>query len=316
MSKRIKNYLSFFLKNNTFRNFLYFFLISASLWFLSRLSDPYTYNLQVPVKYYDQDYNAYPSSFNKDTLSIEMEATGFQLLKLKMKKPVYKYQISNRKNRFWNPKEKAYAIKKLLGKEIKILEIKPEKIDLSHEHITHKTVPVKTRVLIRFKPGFKNTSPPEISPEKVTIFGKKELIAPIKQVFTKDYSFREVNKNIKEKLFLEYPKGVKSNLNFIWYKLPVDQLIEEEKKLNIEIPSNRNKEAVLIFPKKALLKYSFFKKDYKKVKNASFRIILDPKGLEKRNKKVKLILQNKPKEILKYQLIPSEATILIKEQKS
>jgi len=312
MESRIKNYLTFFLTNNTFRNFLYFFLISVSLWFLSRLSDKYTYQLKIPVLYYDQDYKAYPPTFSQDSLKVEIEATGFQLLKLKIKKPVFNYQITEKSRKNWNPGEKEYNLRKLLGKNIKIIKIKPETINLWHKNSTQKRVPVKVHVSLDYKPGFKNTSKPEISPTTILIVGKKEFLDTVSHINTKNYQFNQIDNTLEEKLYLDLPPEIKSNTSYISFKLPVDQIIEEEKKINVSIDeSMRNN--IMILPKKVQIKYSFFKKDYEKIKKFPIEIILDKKAVYQKDSKVPLKLKKKPKEILQYQIIPEEVTLLIKD---
>ena len=314
MAGGLKNYLSFFFTHNTFRNFLYFFLISASLWFLSRLSDVYTYQLKIPVIYYDQDNKAYPPSFNKDTLKIEVETTGFQLLKINLKKPKLQYRIKEKNKQEWMPQEVQYEIKKLLGKKINIIKISPKKIDLNHKNISQKRVKIVSNVRLKFAPGYKNTDAPSISPSQIIIFGEQEKLNRIKQIKTKPYSFSNVHSNLKEKLKLDLPQGIKSSTEDILYEVPVDQIIEQEESLPIIIDKNTGHSQFMALPKKALLRYSFFKKNYQHIKKSSLQIGLNEKELNKGKNKVKLELKNMPPDIINYQIIPSEATILIKEK--
>jgi YbbR domain-containing protein len=289
-------------------------LISATLWFLSRLSDPYIYDLKIPVKYYDQDNKAYPSSFNKDTIQVKIKATGFQLVKLKMYKPFLKYQI-NRKADTWTPSQKKYDIQKILGKEIEILKINPEKIEINHKQLSQKTVPVYPKISIDFKSGFKNTEKPTISPSYITIFGDKNTLDSIEFISTKNYSFHKINKSLHKELELDLPQKIKTATKYVEYDLPVDQIIEIEKEIPIMIDDQNKKNTYIIIPNKAQLKYSFFKKDFHKLKQKKLWLKLDHQDLKSGKNNVKLKFDSKPEEILKYHISPSKVNVFIKEKK-
>lgn len=314
MENSIKNYLSFFLKNNTYRNFFYFFLISLSLWFFSRLSDNYAYNLKIPVKYIDKNNKVYPGNFNKDTLTLEIETSGFQLLKIKMKKPIFFYKLENPGTKTWFPPHHKKEINGLLGKGVKILEINPAKIDIGQQNISQKVVPVKINIDIQFEDGYKNPGEAKTEPSQIIIYGQKEELKKIEEIGTKPYRFTHVKEDVNEKLELVFPENIQSNTKFVRYRLPVDQLVEKQQKLPVQIPARKEGGEWIILPKYALVTYTFFKKDYPEVKNKKLILGINKKDLAEKKEKIRLELVDKPAAILHYNIQPPEVNILIKEK--
>ncbi len=316
MASGLKNYLSFFIKNNTFRNFFYFLLISASLWFLSRLSDTYSYKINLPVRYMDTQGTPLPSSFNRDTLYVEIEASGFRILGIKLQKPIFYYHINPKKSPVWYPPKKFSSIRKLLGKEVKIIQIKPDKISINHKEITQKSLPVIPVIDIEFREGYKNTSPPVLFPPKITVYGKKEVLDSMKKINTLPVHLTDVHSDIEKNIKLELPNGIKAGQSSVSLKIPVDQIVEDEKILPVSLPKNFTNNDYLILPKTARLIFSFFKKDFTSLQNKELKLTVNPEDLKKGKRKAKIYLARKPKEILNYKIIPQEATILMKNEKN
>ncbi len=313
MANGLKNYLSFFLFNNTFRGFFFFFLIASILWLLSGLSEQYIYDIKIPVVYTDSDGSTLPKSYNKDTLSVKIKASGFKLLKLKLEKPVFKYRLSSDKTRQWQPENKKNKIKKIFGEEIKILEIQPEKIQMNHKEIFQKKVPISLQLDINYKEGYKNTSPPTIQPSTIKIFGKKEIINKIDSIKTKKIKLKEISSNISQKVNLKLPESIKSNTTEITIKIPVDQLVEKEETLPILLPKSLSDQHLIILPNKSKITYTFFKKDFNKIKNIDLKLEIDTEDLKKNGNRAKIKLLNKTPEILKYKINPKHVTVLIKK---
>ncbi len=316
MANGLKNYLSFFFFHNTFRNFFYFFLIASSLWLLSRLSDQYTYSLQIPVVYIDANGTALPKSYNTDSLLVEIKASGFKLLKLKVAKPVFKYRLASGKIHQWSPENHKREVQKLLGKKTKIIELQPEKIKIDQKRIFQKKVPVSLQLKVSYKEGYKNTSPPVVKPDHIRIFGKKEILDKIDSISTQKLNLKEISSNVSQKMNLELPEGVKTNYKKVFVRIPVDQLIENEEILPINLPEKKKKDQFLLLPRKSKITYTFFKKDFTKIKNTDLKLGIAPEDLKKGKNKARVILINKIPEILKYKIHPGQVTLLIKNKKN
>ena len=313
MRKRFNHIVNFFVKNNKLHSFLFFLLISAILWFLSQFSDTYFYTFNLPVIYTDENSIDLPDFYQQDTLKVKIKSTGYGLLELKLKKPVFKYALNRIKTQdYWQPENYNTELKSLLGNDIKILEIKPKKIKLL-KGINSKKVPVKALVKLNFAPSFLNKKLPEIEPKEVYIFGSPNLLETIDTIKTEKYTFDKVQADIDRQLDLDVPEKLIVTPNKIHFHLDVGQVISDKRKLRIFPISGNLDSEPLIFPSEVLVKYHFFRVDYPKIKNVIFKAGINQKKIKPGDSLIKVELIDKPQEIFDIELIPEYVKILIKK---
>ena len=146
MNNKLKILKAFFTRNNKLRTFLLFFMISSLLWFLSKLSNNYKHDLDLPVVYVNVGEDAYAGNFTNDTLTIVVNASGYELLGDYFKKPVFHFNVSKNhllKNKTWHSNDYRILINQAIGKEHQILQIFPEVIGIDMKNTYKKMLKIK-----------------------------------------------------------------------------------------------------------------------------------------------------------------------------
>ncbi len=292
-----------------------FLLLSILLWFFSHLATNYDYTIPIPIQYVDNNHHILPDEYNKDTIFVELKTSGYQLLKLKIynKKLQIPESVINQK-KYWLPKQQLSKIEKLIGTNSKIISVKPEKIIFSHRNIIQKLVPIKPNVKVNFEKGFKKKSNFKITPKKIAIYGRKEILQSIDTLETKPYTFSEVKNDLNKNLTLDIPKNVKAMSNSVHFSLNTGQIIERQKAIGIIILDKKDK--YILFPDKVKVQYKFFKSDYDNIKDKQITVIFDPNKIKPNDTLAELSVRNIPKGVFDVAIIPNRVSFLVKVKKN
>lgn len=319
MNNRFNFFFNFLSRNNQLHTFLLFFLISTLLWFVSQLGKTYEYELSVPVKYINLPEDVLNRNVISDSLQLKIQSGGFRILKYKILPPeiTIDFKQINLINKYtWQPGNYTGLINAQLGNEQKIINIRPKTIRIEKEDKQKKMVPVAAKIEIHYKQGYKNTDKAQLSPGKIWLFGAAETLQNIDTVYTETYRLNQIDKDIHIQAALRIPEGIKTNIEKIDYRIPVDMFVEGTqivKLRSINVPASHT---LIPFPEKVKIKYKIFKKDFKRMHKDDFDVTIDynsrfiqGKDTLLRAKPVKI-----PKEIIDYQIIPENIAFLLKKR--
>ncbi len=311
----MKKYFNFFIKNNKFRNFIFFLFISFLLWFFTQLAADYTYTVNIPVNYIDKNNNVLPDDYNKDTIKVVIKTSGYQLLKLKFqrKKLYIPENIINNKNT-WKPLDEINRIKKLFDDNVQMTKIYPEKIEVINRNIERKKVVIVPKIIIKTKKGFSILGKSKIEPEQIYIFGKAKNLKNIDTIYTRPYKLNNISQNIKKELELEIPKSIKTTTKSINYNLKIDEIVEGEKNIEVKIINNKTNRSIVLFPKKVKLRFKYFKSDFDSIQNKNISIVFDANNISSKDTTAYLRLENSINKIFDTKISPNPINFLIQKK--
>ena len=278
MNHRFSIFLKFLTRQNKFRTFLLFFLISALFWVLMQLGKSYVYTFKVPVSYQNLPVNYYKDFLPNDTLSVKLKLSGFKILRYKISKPVLKIDVQKNgllDKHLWNTTKHLSRIQGLFDENTRIISVSPEELSLQIKAVHKKQVPVYPDVSITFKAGYKNKQKAVWQPDSLWLFGQPDILDTITKVHTKTYRFDKIDHNIDKKLIVKPIEGVKYNTQSIHYRLPVSEIIEDTLSLPMTILDKPTHTRVLLFPEKIKLKFKVYKEKYKHLNPEDFQIAVD-----------------------------------------
>jgi len=319
MNSRLSVFFNFLLKNNKLRSFLFFFLVSLLLWLLSQLSKNYYYTLKVPVIYYNFPADTYSDIAHVDTLKVRIKASGYQIIGLRIKKNVLKFDVKKHdliRKKIWYPKTLKNQIQyEVTGFSNTILNISPDTIYFKENDWNKKKLPIRPQFDITYKPGYKNTEKYTLLPAFVWVFGSQENLDTLRFINTKNYHFDKVSVDVDRDLELLIPSDLKSNIKKTHFHLPVDQFLEDTLTLPVQIINFPKNQKIIIFPDKALVKYKLFSKDYKRLSPDDFKLVVDYNKKIKTEDEWRLVPQliKYPDVIFDYQISPKNIAFLIKK---
>ncbi len=314
MNDKLQTFINFFVRNNQLKNYLFFFMISVLLWFLSNLSQQYKHWVVLPIEYVNIPDGILRENLPKDTLQVEVLASGYQIMKLKMLSEklhvdVKSENLITQKN--WNTKDYFNQIGTLIGKENSILNIIPTQIEFKLNKIRKKKVKILADISIKYQLGYKNKENIKILPDSLWIFGLPSDLKQLNTIYTKPIELNNVSKDIEGNIALDLSNNVKSNIKNVSYRLRVDQFVEQQSKASFELINVSSRVNVVLFPKSATVKYKVFKSDYEKVKNYIPLIQLDYK---QRDSVLYPKLVNVNNNIFDVSIYPKKVAFLIKNK--
>jgi len=314
MNAKLQTFTNFFVRNNQLKNYLFFFVISVFLWFLSNLSQTYKYWVNIPIDYTQIPDGILHENLPKDTLHVEIVASGYQVVKLKMQNialqvPVKSSDLLNTKELETN--NYLTTISDLIGEENTILRVMPKQISFKLNNIRKKRVKITLDISIKYRLGYKNKQKIKISPDSLWVFGLSKDIGQLNEVYTKPIELTDVVNDITGEVALILLDGIKSNLKKVSYNMPVDQFIEMQTKVTYELINVPKSVNVVLFPKNAVVKYKVYKTDYQNVGSEDIKVVLD---FKKRDSVLYPVLVYKDKRIFDVQLHPDKVAFLIKNK--
>ncbi len=316
MNNRLNRFFNFLLKNNKLRTFLFFLIISILLWFFSQLSKNYIYTFKIPVVYTHLPAHTYYDTSNNDTLIVKLKTSGYQLLKLKISRPVLQVNFNRR-----NQNQKKYKLADelttelthMLGAENKILTISPDTLYLKPEIYYKKKLPVCADLSIHYQQGYKNTSKPQLTPAQIWVFGDSTVLNGLTCITTEKYRFDQINSTINQKLKLKVPATIKTKISEVQLHVPVDQIIEDT--LHIKLKIKQIGKKIIVFPDRVVVQYKTFMQQFDKVNKNQFKVGINFENINDTKQDTILIpkILQKPKEVFDVQIKPDKIVFLIQQ---
>ncbi len=313
MNQGFNTILNFFMRNNKLRTFVFFFLVSSLLWIASQLTKNYYYTFKLPIVYQHLPDAYYKGFLPNDTLLVTIKTSGYQIIKNKISKPELKIDVQKHhllKSHQWQPVNFKNKIQNLLGNNSQIINLNPKKIPFKIHHVSKKHVPVYPDINLNFKPGFKNTKPAEISPDSIWIYGNKNIIDTIKQLKTRHYDIKNLDRDLDMTLELIKIDGSKYNTDKINYHIPVSEIIEGETEVKLKVKGAPEHFTILLFPEKIKLKYKYFKDHSSVIEPRTFTAIVQ---YQPKQKYWQPIITTKPDKIFDLHILPNKINYLIKQ---
>jgi hypothetical protein len=316
MNRKSNFFINFFLKQNKFKTFTVFLSIAVLLWFFSQLSQVYHYEILLPVKYVHQS-DDFLLKNNIDTIRVKVDASGLKLLKIKLTKP--NYHVAVDKNMlikgYWNPTNFKNEINLVLGNEISIKNISPQKLIIKENNLTKKLVKVKLNLSVSYQQGYKNVSEPKLTPDKVWLFGDKKQLDTISFISTKIIELNNVFEDVHQQTELIFDKGIKSNNKNVSIDIQVDQFLELEDETVVQVINLPENTRLIPFPKKVKVKFKVYKSNYKKYMHKDLEVGIDyNKILQTKDSLIEIQILKKPTYIFDISINPNKVVFLVKNK--
>ena len=255
---------------------LFFICLALALgaWLFFALSNSYIYQARTIVRFVNFPQNKAFHSLQSDTVKLQIEGTGWQLLfsKLRIKPHSIDIDLKNLdRHTFINLSDQLGFINRQFSSTQKIVYVQPDTLYFDFSSRSIKRVPVKLLSNIQFAKQYGVSDSVEITPAYVTVTGPKEDLAKIKFWKTDSLNLKDVAGNINSKISLQRP--LKTNINIYpaiaEVKISTDEFTEKSIEVSIKVLNNTNFYDIKLLPEKvkitfmtALSNYSKIDRDY------------------------------------------------------
>lgn len=249
-------------------------LIAIAAWLFMALNNKYVYTAKTVLKYENIPHKKAFHPLQADTVDLQVEGTGWQLLfaRLRIKPQSITISLEKLNNRnFILFSEQLYNVNRQLETSQRIISVKPDTLYFDFSEKTVKRVPVKLVSKITFANQYGIASPIEITPDYVTISGPEKELKKIQEWQTDTLKLNDVQASSKTILGMTQSK-MKNVTIFpatVEVKIPVDEFTEKIVEVPLIIINNREYLNVKLFPRKvsvtflvALSKYNLVNEEF------------------------------------------------------
>lgn len=268
--------------------FLICLAISAFIWMLIKLSEQYTSEITIPVKYSSIPEGKILVNNVDTTIRIGVTEQGFSLAWLKYFKKKEPLFINLQDYRL---RQHMHEYVTLVGTDTWAQEfhdqydiggdvdyIHPDTISFYFEDRYSKEVPVEPDIDIKYKKQYFAYDTLTFEPKKATISGLYKNISKIKTISTEPIRYNNLSESIDTKVPLKIPEGY-PDMKVTPEEISITMKVEKYTESQIEIPITETQvpenQRVKIFPDVVNITYLVALKDFKNVTKEMFSCKVD-----------------------------------------
>ena len=295
--------MSFINLNKTERRKLAVFFsclsIAAFAWLFFALSNQYLYSMKTVVDYTNLPQNKAFHPLQSDTVTVQVEGTGWNLLfsKISLLPQTIKVNLRSLTQRnYITFTEQLKAINRSLPSTQKIVSVMPDTLYFDFSSRSVKKVPVSLLYKVDFKKGFGISDSIDISPKSITITGPLEDIRNIETWDTDTLRSTDVKTAITTRVVLQKPSNnITIYPSTVEIKIPVSEFTEKVFDIPVSILNNEDNLDVKLLPSKTKVTFLVSLKDFSAITREDFKAAVDLENWSARNyKQLPVVLTKVP----------------------
>ena len=303
-----------------FSSMMIFVVIAALFWLLIKLSSNYTVTEPLTINIKDTPADLVLTN-GTQKIKVTLSTSGFELLNYYFK-PISrrKVDISLEEVPLHKDGESTYSFNSSYAKEkiANFLTLEPSEISfdenriiLNMEQLDSIRVKVIPNADLTYEKQYNRIGKIQLTPDTVTLYGPKNEIAEIDNIYTENFTFRNINQNIDINIPLKLEGMLNSDHKDINVKISVEKYTEAV--ANVPIINN-SKESLRLFPDKVKIKYIVSLTDYNIIKENSFKVNIDTTDINPENNYLPIYLTDYPNNTRILSIEPKEVEYIIIEK--
>ena len=231
------------------------FFIAVGAWLFFSLSDRYVYQVQTLVRFVNLPEKRAFNPLQSDTLRLQVEGTGWQLLfsKLRINPQSVDIELKDlKKQNFIELSGQIQKINTQIGSTQKVVYVNPDTLYFDFSSSTVKKIPVVFKQKIQFKSQFGISDSVQLNPAFITITGPFKELSEVKYWETESLYLNDLSRSLDMKINLKRP--LKANItiypNYVNVRLNIDEFTEKVIEIPVSIINNKEFRNVKLLPDK------------------------------------------------------------------
>ena len=304
------------------KKFIWFLLASSLIWLLITLSKEYITTIKLPVSYHKLPQNILLQNAPINEIIIQIEATGFKILRTKFtKKPILLNcsNLSKKKEQEYYilpNKQKMYIQQQLLHKVV-LLEVLKDSIFLDLGVLSTKKIPVIPNLNLNYHIGYDILDSVKIEPDSIVITGEASRIKKISSIDLVALQLKDIKSNFKKKVPIKKPinfKDIKLSANAVVVSATVEKFTEKIITIPYKVVNLPENMRLNTLAKTVELVVKVGLSNYHKINQNSFSVICDFSVSENNNLSFLLPKVTVNSNLIKsYRVIPNKIDFLIQK---
>ena len=261
---------------------MFFICLAFALaaWLFFALSNSYVYQARTVVHFVNFPQNKAFHSLQSDTVKLQIEGTGWQLLFSKLRISPQSVDIDLKdlnKQTFINLSDQLGYINQQFSSTQKIVYVQPDTLYFDFSSRAIKKVPVELVSDIQFIKQYGISDSIKINPAYVTVTGPKADLSKIRTWKTDTLTAINVGRNISSKVPLKRPSMANINIypSYAEVKIPIDEFTEKTIEVSIKVRNNRNYHDIKLLPEKVKITFMTALGNYSKIERDFFEATVD-----------------------------------------
>ncbi|MGV3687204.1 MAG: YbbR-like domain-containing protein [Daejeonella sp.] len=261
---------------------IFFMCLAFALgaWLFFALSNSYVYQTDTVVRFVNFPENKAFHSLQSDTVKLQIEGTGWQLLFSRLRIRPQSVDIDLRelnKRTFVNLSDQLGYINQQFSSTQKIVYIQPDTLYFDFSSRAVKRVPLQLVSDIQFAKQYAVSDSIQINPSYVTVTGPKADLAGIKVWKTDSLKAKNVSSDISSRVSLKHPSLANINIypSVAEVKVPVDEFTEKTVEVPVKVINNRGYYDVRLLPGRVRITFMTALNNYSRIDRDFFEATVD-----------------------------------------
>ena len=268
-------------KNQKLRSCLFFLILAAAIWFLTKFSKPLVAEFSLDLRYTNLPEQTLVSPQAPKNLLIKVNANGFKLLTEFFKDKTLVLDLSagraleEDKIRFNQDQLLAFCYRKLPFAEV--ISVETKELIIPVDRMAAKTIEVVFQGELSLAQGFKIIDGPELRPKEITIYGPSQIIDTISAVNTVFTRLDNLRANTHKSLALEalWSDQLSRSRDSISWSVEILEFTQKQIELPVELVNVPRGRRLQIFPETMVLSVEIPVNEYALYDKSNFRLICD-----------------------------------------
>jgi YbbR domain-containing protein len=245
-------------------------LLAIVGWLVMALNNKYVYTAKTVLVYKNFPQNKAFHPLQSDTVDLQVEGTGWQLLfaRMRVNPPSISIGLEKLNNKDYILfSEQLYRVNNQLETSQKIISVRPDTLYFDFSKRTVKRVPVKLLSNLNFVSQYGVANDIEITPDYVTVSGPQEEIGKIKQWETDTLRLSNIQNTTvtRVQMMQNKLKNVSIFPATVEVKIPVDEFTEKTVELPLKVLNNAEYYSLRLYPKKVKVTYLVALSSYQQI---------------------------------------------------
>lgn len=245
-------------------------LLAIAGWLFQALNNKYVYTAKTVLVYKNFPQKKAFHPLQSDTVDLQVEGTGWQLLfaRLRVNPQSITISLDKLNNRDYILfSEQLYSVNKQLETSQKIISVRPDTLYFDFSKRTVKRVPVKLVSNFGLTPQYGVSDDIEITPNYVTVSGPQQDIEHINDWSTDTLNLQHLQNTTITRVAMTQNKLKNVNIfpSSVEIKVPVDEFTEKTVEVPLKVTNNSDYYTIKLYPKKVKVTFLVALSSYQQV---------------------------------------------------
>jgi hypothetical protein len=317
---KVKIFLRFFPWKKVL-TFFFFLLVAFGFWLLQYLQQQFEIDLSIPLQYENRSAEVVSNDPLPTEIKLRVLDKGTVLLNYSFTKklnPIKINLIDTLSSRSSVTISSEFLEKEITGRlsaSTRLLSYFPHSFTIDYLPVMKKEVPVRINGSITFASGYMFADSLHIAPERIVVYGNKNILDTLTAVSTEPVTIKKLDKPFKKTARLLLPTTLVSNQKQVVLSGNVERFTEKKVTVPIHCTNLPENYIVHFFPSKANILCRTTLSNYGSLQPDDFVLQVDYNQLVLSKKSLfPLTLSMKPDRLMHFTISPEQVEFLIEKK--